>query len=140
MLESIDPDEEYYSECFFDYESEDKLENKIVGDPSIIGKHLKELKINPYGVVDIIKNNEKNLHIKETYTQSNNSLLVEKNEILNECNIDCDSLNIHAKGWSKNKYEAKLMAALKFLQELHPGMKWVDLEKKYMKKNQKSKK
>ena len=27
------------------------------------------------------------------------------------------------------------MAALKFLKEYHPDMKWVDLEKKYMKKN-----
>ncbi len=111
------------------------MENKIVGDPSIIGKHLKELKINPYGIVDILKNNEKNLNIKESYKQSNNSLMVEKNEILNECMIDCHSLNIHVKGWSKNKYDAKLMAALKFLQELHPREKWVDIEKKYLKKN-----
>jgi len=98
------------------------------------------LKINPYGIVDIIRNNEKNLNIKESYMQSNNSLIVERNEILNEFLIDCDSLNIHVKGWSNNKYEAKLKAALKFLHELYPKMKWVDLEKKYMKKNQKSKK
>lgn len=127
-----DSDEEYYSECFFDYEQDEKLENKIVGDPSIIGKYLKKLKINPYGILSIIKNNEKEFYIKEIFTQSNNSLIVEKSEILNECLIYSEILNIYAKGWGKVKNDAKMMAALKFLQEYYPRMKWVDLEKKYL--------
>jgi len=98
------------------------------------------LKVNPYGIVDIIRNNEKNLNIKEEYRQSNNSCCVEKNEILNECLIYSNILKIYARGWSKNKFEAKLSAALKFLQEMHPKMKWIELEKKYLKKNRKFRK
>jgi len=129
-----DSDEEYYSECLFDYEGDDRLENKKVGDRSIIGKYLNKLKLNPYAMLDIIKNSERNLNIKEVFTQKNKSLQIDQNEILNECIIYSDVLKINTCGSAKNKYEAKLIASLKFLEKYHPGEKWVDLEKKYLKK------
>jgi len=85
-------------------------------------------------MVDIIRNSEKNLNIKEIFTQKNKSIRIDQNEILNECRIYSDVLEIYANGSAKAKYEAKLIAALEFLEEYHPGEKWVDLEKKYLKK------